>query len=374
MKHVNQPLLPTALEIVGEGHGRPYQAYPRTGAPRWLMPAVPRLRRPSANLYTPQRFTGRLLKFFMRSGWLGRPTWIDETKLSTLEQEIAKRLGHDVVHLAIYTGKAGANRKATVQVVSDEGDIVAYAKLSSSARGRGRLSAERATVASLSSIPALERHVPKVLGWFERDETSILLLSPGPEQPAPSRFDPSHAAFLAKLHATSAVDGVLAESTTWSRMQDTYRALVPHLREAWRVRYETSFAHVEHVLREEPFRLTLAHRDYTPWNARRFPDGDLYVFDWESASRRELPGLDRFHFLFMTHVLLKGGVRTRDARRFSDAARTGDVRTRTALFHAYLLDVGLEYHELLHARRGRQDDAVLRQVAQLLDAREAWAP
>ena len=372
MRSVNQPVLPTALEIVGEGQGRPYHAYPRTGAPRWLIPAVPRLRRPNANVYTPQRFTGRVLKLFMRTGWLGQSTWLDESKLSALEQEIATRLGHDVVHLAIYTGKAGANRKATVQVVSDEGAILAYVKLASSARGRDRLAAEKATVETLSSITVLERHVPQVLGWYERDDTSFLCLSPGPEQPAPTRFDLSHEAFIAMLHSTVGEEGDLTESMTWKRVLNAFGTLVPHLHADWRVRYETSFERIDHALRDETFRLTLAHRDYTPWNARRFPDGAPYAFDWESASHRELPHFDRFHFLFMTRLLLEGGVRAGDARRFAEGARTRDVRTGAALFHAYLLDVGLEYHELLLARNGRQDDAVLRQVARLLDAREAW--
>ena len=71
----------------------------------------------------------------------------------------------------------------------------------------------------------------------------------------------------------------------------------------------------------------LSHGDFTPWNTR-MRDGQLLVFDWETAELNAPCLWDKFHFLTQTRSLLRKGARI-------PAEMTSENH---ALYLLYLLD------------------------------------
>jgi hypothetical protein len=368
---MSAPFLPEALRLAVKGPGRGYRGFPAFGSPRWLIPEAVPARHTGHRLYTPQRAGGHLLRLCMRRGWFGRRLALDEDALGQLEQRIAAALGEDCVHLSIYTGKAGANRKATMLVTARRGDVLSFAKVAASGRARAALAAERATLERLAGVPALAGQVPAVMAALTIGRSDVLCLSPGPDRPAPRRFDPGHERFLETLRSAFGEQRDLAASATWRRVTAGLSDHRSRLPARWRMRYADAHRRAVAAFGDDPVGLTFAHGDFTPWNARRSSDGAPFVFDWESASERDLPYRDRFHFFFMTSLLLGGGVRVAALRRLLRGLEVGP-RAASGHFLVFLVDLGLTYHELLFARGGQGEDAVLRQVARLLDARQDW--
>jgi hypothetical protein len=63
---------------------------------------------------------------------------------------------------------------------------------------------------------------------------------------------------------------------------------------------------------DEPLPAFVEHRDFTPWNLRRLPDGQSGAIDWEWAVLRSLPCQDIFRFFYNQDALFDGPGRVWD--------------------------------------------------------------
>ena len=275
-----------ALATAERGSGEAYRAWPRLGAPRYLIPDT------AANapfaLAAPQTLAGRALTWLIRHRRLGRRLWLDGAAVAELEAAIARTLGVPSVKLAFSAGTPGAYRKATIQVVSPSGAVLAFAKAAAQGRAADRIAAEERVLGRLAGYGALAGHIPQLLGSFAWRGASVLLLSPGPGAAGPQTADARHVELLAALHRATASMAPFRTSPFRGRLALGVMELLPELQRPWRLRLLAVCERLDRRLGAQPTPCVLAHRDFTPWNTQSGPGG-LFVLDWEMAEAGALP-------------------------------------------------------------------------------------
>ncbi len=348
-----------------DGTGRPYLLRPSRHRSGWLLPADPALRRPSMSAFGQSGVRG-LLGRSLPAAWLGgRRLWCD---VGPLERELAGALGEPDVRLAFCIGTSGAYRKLTAEVITSGGRVPAYAKIAVHAPAQASLEREQATLLRLSTAGALRGRVPGVLAWFRWDGAQVLVTTAGTGRMGPSRFGEQHAEFLRRLHDAFVEKRPFLASAMWARMAAAVRRLTPRMSVEWALRCRNALNLLAERLGPGILPLSIAHRDFTPWNTRVGPQG-LYVFDWEAAVEGTTPLYDVFHFQAM-QAALAGRPYHPSRGRPHDliAALWPEWQAHLApLYLAYLVDMGLFYTEARLEAPGSGDDREQRWLAHHID-------
>lgn len=348
---------------------RSFVAYPSTDRPRWLWPADGSLRRTSLSLYAPQKPSGVALKQFLVWGWLpGEPASI--MGIDLLITQLSEVLEHADLRLAFSIGTPGAYQKVTAQVMSSDGDILAYAKIANQPLAQKALKAERHTLKKLQRVEMLRSHVPQVLMWTQWRDTDVLLMTPGPRRLGPKRFGASHVDFLRKLHAVSTTESLFGDSPIWQRQKEVYNEIAPYLPSKWTMRYERLFELLKDKICIIELPASLAHGDFAPWNTRTNDDGSLYIFDWEGAIEGAPPLFDIFHFLALSRAV-RGKSFNVNRLPFRDKQmKSLHHRSLVQLLYLnYLLHMSLYYSDARIKVPHQGDDHILRWYGKQIDAR-----
>ena len=253
-----------------------------------------------------------------------------------------------------------------------EGRALAFGKSAEGADVERGLARERSNLEELDRAASMKPFCPRPFTWIVHEDRPILLTSLGPSQAGPATFGALHVSFLDALREAFGGAVPFGRSTLWQHAVAQLQR--PEFREggAWANRLRDAASILEDRLVDVPVTLTLAHRDFAPWNTRVGPQG-LFVFDWEFGSQGYPSSHDAFHFEFMTALLLGGNVSNEHARSWIDAAqvREGDADA-SLLFLTYLVDLGLQYRSFELDHRVDRDEPVLGAVAGLLDSAEDW--
>lgn len=128
----------------------------------------------------------------MQAGVFGSRVWLEEEGLEDIREEFSRTLGRHVAGLAIWTGTTGAYRKLVLRIMAPDGRVLAYAKVATHRLAEITLESEHNILSAVSAAGDLRGSVPEVIGWFRWQDTLVLLLSPGPDVPGPSRFGTCH--------------------------------------------------------------------------------------------------------------------------------------------------------------------------------------
>jgi hypothetical protein len=192
-------------------------------------------------------------------------------------------------------------RKLTIQVMRPNGEILGYIKLPLTEEATERVRHEAEVLERLWSFAALRGHIPKVLHAGDWGYGYILFQSRGPSCPGPIQFNHLHEDFLQKLrdlHQVRKPGGALVKeiAARWQKAE-------PSLDSAWRALGQAALMKAEHELDGVLVPCGFAHGDFAPWNTR-VGDGQLWVFDWESASLEAPTSWDTFHFNTQVAALL----------------------------------------------------------------------
>jgi len=346
---------PAYLSLMGmqggyRGPGRAYTAYPNLRDVRWLFPAnAPVMRRAGTRgLSSPGSLRGRILKQLMVVGAVrGEPARLESEPLARLEGKMARILGETHVHLAFYVGVSGAYRKVMAQVLSAQGDTLAFAKIGIPPLARAAVEGEGRILLRLSESTALGGSVPEVLSRFGWQGGAVLLITGGPTHPGPSDLSSVHARFCERAFHSFAQECAFGDSPMWIRMTDTLHRLTPYLPDPIPTHYDRAMRRLEQELGTVRLPLSLAHRDFAPWNTRLGPAG-LFVFDWERAQEGVIPLYDVFHFWAIQAALFGRRRRLPDRRFLQDLLGRqwpGGREYMRWLYLAYLIDMSLDYSE-----------------------------
>lgn len=333
---------------VAEG-GREYRAHPSVAGARWLFPAGdPAVRRAGIReMFRPKSAKGRLFGGLVSAGaWRGGRVFLDEGALSELERGFSDALGGEV-RVAFYVGTPGAYRKVTALAVSPAGAPLAFAKLAATPSARADVAAERRNLRMLAGPGTLRGRVPEVVRAFRWRGSDVLLLGAGPPAAGPDRLTAEHLAFLKDLFVPFAEKKKFSDSSLMSGMARGVEGLRPLAPAALQDLLEASLARLGDLLGATEVPVSVAHRDFAPWNTRSGP-ARLFVFDWDRVEREATPLYDAFHFAAIQAALFGGRDHLPNPRFLRDLLchlwPEGHEHL-PALHLAYLLDQALFYAE-----------------------------
>jgi hypothetical protein len=342
-------LLGVGLET-GKTAGRVYTAYPNLTNVRWLLPAnQPALRRAGiGGLYQPNSLRGRAVRTIIGAGAVpGEKVWLEEDTLARLETMLAPVVGVEAVRLAFYLGVPAPHRKVTAQVLTPEGETLAYAKIGTSPLAQAAVETERRALFRLSESADLQDAVPKVLGSLDWHGGTILLITMGPPRPGPRGLSSVHLRFCTRVFQSFRVQETFVESPMWTRMSEIWHRLRHNSPETLPANLGLALERLHEELGPVSMPLSLAHGDFAPWNTRLGPRS-LFVLDWERASEGISPLYDAFNFQAL-QAALQGRRRGIRDRRFLltllDALWPEGRKHLPILYLAYLAHVTLLYSE-----------------------------
>jgi hypothetical protein len=274
--------------------------------------------------------------------------WLDKDVLAQLKVQLARSLEEGALHLAFYTGTPGAYRKATVQVMTSAGRVLGYAKLASSRSAETDLETEHRTLLRLSESERLLGRVPKVLDRFDCQAGSVLFTTSGPTHRGPKELSNAHLEFFEAVFLPFAKRSVFCESPMWTLMSETAAYLEPSLPEPLPTYFARALEQLHDELGTALLPLSMAHRDFTPWNTRLGTQG-IFVFDWGHAAEGVIPLYDAFHFQAIQAALFERRRYLPDRRFLRDSLNVlwpeGQEESLPWLYLAYLVDMTLFYSE-----------------------------
>ena len=315
---------------------------PSSKAPRWLLPLGDRHGMLGGfHIYTPYARVPRMLKAaaerFIKAGWAGwgcpRVVLASKEPLP-LEVLATKVTGERQPMLALSLGMPGDLCKLTVQVMGAHGKILSYIKLPVCPQGVPRVENEAAVLKCLWAFPELRPHIPRVLYAGEWSGGFVLVQSPGPLCPGPVEFGPLHERFLRLLRTAYRIDRPGAALI--EEVSARWRKIEPLLDGGCRELGERVLGTASEALDGAVIPCGIVHGDLVPWNTR-VENGQLFVFDWESAAWG-LPTLwDEFHFHVQVASLLNAG----SGRHFPPK----QTRVAGALFLVYVINSLCQYIE-----------------------------
>jgi hypothetical protein len=342
-------LLGVRLES-GKTAGRVYTAYPNLPDLRWLLPANrPALRRAGIEgLYQPNSLRGRAVRTIISVGAVpGERVCLQEEGLARLEKMLSLLLGVEAVRLAFYLGVPSPHRKVTAQVLSPDGETLAYAKIATSELAQAALDTERRALVRLSQSAALKGTVPKVLGSLDWQGGTILLISMGPPRPGPRGLSSVHLHFLKEVFEAFRVQETFVQSPMWNRIFETWLRLQQSSPETLPESLGPALQRLQEELGEVSMPVSLAHGDFAPWNTRLGAQS-LFVLDWERASEGMIPLYDAFNFQALQAALQgrRRGIRDqRFVHRLLESLWPEGGEHLQVLYLAYLTHVTLLYSE-----------------------------
>ena len=282
-------------------HTRRFIAFPSQSRARWLLPQGNCNGTLSGlEIYTPYAPAARVLKAVLRLALkMGLPDWAGQRVLVAsrdslpLEVLVAEITGERHPIFALSLGTPTRFRKLTIQVMASNGEILGYIKLPLTEAAGERVRHEAQMLGRLSDCAALRARIPRVLHAGEWENGYILFQSSAPVSPGPIEFNELYGDFLRVLwniHPTEKPGNVLLKEVAC-----LWQAAEPQLNSRWRALGEASLTLAKRELIGIMIPCGVSHGDFAPWNAR-VANGQLSVFDWESASWDAPAAWDIYHF------------------------------------------------------------------------------
>jgi hypothetical protein len=212
------------------------------------------------------------------------------------------------------------------------GSILGYLKMPMTESADGRLRHEAAVVRDLESYQELRPHIPRLIFAGLLQGRYIIFQSPLEGKGGPLQYASLHEEFLGRLHSCRSErrPGLrIVEETghKWDRV-------AMEMGTKWQELGQKALGVAARELEGKEIACGITHGDFAPWNMR-IDEGNLRLFDWESASYHAPLLWDQFHFMTQTECLLN--VR-------HDRGKLADGRRKNrSLYLLYLLDTLARY-------------------------------
>jgi hypothetical protein len=264
----------------------------------------------------------------------------------TIESALATLVGQPV-EISLHLGAARANRKPVLQLLSEAGETIGFAKVGINALTKELVTGEQTALVKLSEIRLTRMTVPRVLAGGSWQDLEILVLSPLPawerHRPLPHAVLAEALAELARSSGTSTAP--LAGSGYWHQLT---------------VRLEQSGDGPDHeslaalinrlgsLAGNSKMTFGCWHGDLTPWNLANTRAG-LAVWDWERFTTGVPIGFDALHYWLSERVVRPSQDPVRAAtdcvgvapKLLDDFGLSAEQAKLTAL--AYLADLSVRY-------------------------------
>lgn len=290
---------------------------------------------------------------------------------SPLQVLLEQVTGSSEVHLCLSTGAPSLKRKSTILILGGDGRVVAFAKLATSPAAKEAVQREALSLRALSKHATLDGSVPRVIAESEISDAAVNVVTPGPRGAGPSAFGEPHRQFLALLAEATGRQMRFEGSPMWERMQASRPDSASRLPTDWDGRIAVVFRRLCDRLGPRELTMSMAHRDFGPWNTRQHRDGRLFVLDWEGSQFGMIPLYDFFNFHFLGHASSTRSP-AQVYRHVLESCRTWhpemDEDLVPYLFMAYLVDHAIRRFTNSSDPSSGRDGLVLRTAAALLDS------
>lgn len=283
-------------------------------------------------------------------------------------------------HSAIVVGTPGPYQKASVLLVSGEGEAMALAKIAMRPTADGIVQAEAYWLRELAAFDNLENRVPSLLAEGVGSSGRPYLVTTLARGERTTRsFTQAHAAFLSALGHARLITTTFPEAPALQYLERTFSRLKPHIHQPLTQILESSICDCRARLRGWSGPFVVSQGDFAPWNIRLQPDG-IFVFDWEYARRGANPLQDAFHFYLIQRAVdgryikpnyfayVKNRVRGFAMSAYPEWNWEPGVVSGLAL--AYLLDVVLYYAASIN--QINPQSKVIRVYWRLIEERGFW--
>jgi len=244
------------------------------------------------------RITTKMFSLVLASGFgdavlRGRVQVDAPATAETIETHLAAVLGRDIM-VSMYLGPPRANRKPVLQLLTPDGEPVAFAKVGVNPLTCRLVRAERDALARLDRADFADISLPRVLHHDQWHGLEVLVLS---AVPAWTRRQPLPAARLAAaMSAVAQVDGLHSEPLRGSAY---LRRLRDWLAGADKGPEQDALMRALDALAARAGRTVLSygawHGDWAPWNMASTKHG-LLVWDWERFTAGVPLGFDALHY------------------------------------------------------------------------------
>ncbi|MBC8228111.1 phosphotransferase [bacterium] len=296
---------------------RSFALVPSHSAPRWIIPLDNRrVASDSLRFYNPSSLKGKVFKCIASNlAYLGiQRVWghdrlIVASKGDAQDESLATFL-QDLLEvrdicLAFSTGTPGYYRKTASQVMSKNGQALAYAKIAATPQAQRLLMQEAKVLRRLAELHLSTGHVPRLLyaGQFNGSELLVQSAPLGKTRKGSIRLDRIYIEFLAEIFNQTSTRKSFLESNYWIRIKNGVELLRERISDDWQQLLQKGLKICESALAKKAIPLGLCHRDFVSWNTY-VEQKRLYVFDWEYAIEEGIPFWDIFHFVSFPAMLV----------------------------------------------------------------------
>lgn len=277
---------------------------------QWLFPTK-NMKRGSL-IFQPSSKKGRLLKKILIAGSLYLPILklkYEEEYLAlndVLTNAIKKTFGINRFEFSVFLGTPGVHQKAVLQIF-DDNIIYGYVKITDKELVYDLFKSEEKILSLLKvkgvqsiPIPLLIKKENGYSFYIQTTEKSIY-------SHEPINFSKLQLTFLGEMCKKTEVTIRYEESAFYknihmpsaerqfSKISDLQR------KNFIQTAYETSLKIFDCKYNGKILKLSVAHRDFTPWNMC-VDRGKLFVFDWEYSSAEYFPMVDLIHYIIQSKV------------------------------------------------------------------------
>lgn len=243
------------------------------------------------------------------------------------------------IHVGLMVGSARANQKPVLNVFSESGTELGFAKVGLGALADQLVAAEARALRELATMGLKEIQVPHVISVTPWRNHSVLVMSSlRPDRP--QRHLPLPASALRELGSAQRTHSGPIHTSQWLE-----RIVIASHMESESSLTELSAAFHDWV-GETEWEFVPWHGDFGPWNMARTSEAPM-VWDWERFEWDMPRGLDGLHFLVHRDLAGPGGQNMAHARLLDAAAKSIKVysqvpaerisRARETLVAMYLL-------------------------------------
>lgn len=271
----------------------------------WLIPLANRQVAASGwALFQPLLASAKILKgIAVAASYIGLSSlWVRERVYLTGTPCVVELMGLSRGYCAYFTGTDSPHRKVAVQIMTEQGEIRGFAKVTRSETVGELLRHETETLDLLNTLAFETAYVPKVVFGGQMNGVHLLVTDTLKTRrtKAKIKIEKLHIDFLNELFNKTTRNPLADETWFAQQLEMRYSTVAPRMSAAWQSRMVKSLHYISKNSRGllPP---SLSHGDFTPWNTFIVND-KLYVFDWEYSDTIYPLGYDLIHFMLAQSI------------------------------------------------------------------------
>jgi len=261
----------------------------------------------------------------------------------------------DFAFFSLYTGTPGHYRKYTLQLLSEKGSVIGYAKIPRTEAAKEAIRNEYKSLEYLKQLKLENSIIPEIILYSDKESILVQSGENGLKK-SPIGLDDAVIASLSELHNRTKKTMKLYSNNIFAHIEEMASSNYEKVK-----RMAESGNKLIEQLRNLETDFSFAHRDFTPWNTKR-KDGKLYIFDWE-FSKLSIPYFDIFHYIYLAEILVKKSSKEKIYKIILNnqlidvfESLTG-LTGRMDMFKLYLLETAYFYYkaDILDGKDLRED-------------------